>query len=230
MLIPEVLGFKLTGRLPKGTTATDLVLTITEVLRKTGVVGKFVEFYGPGLADLSVADRTTIGNMSPEYGSTIAIFPIDAMTLDYLRLTGRDDVAGGARRGVREGAGAVCDARTRRRRPIRRPSRSISSTVEPSLAGPRRPQDRVALTRREGEVQRRPARPAGGGEEEGRRRGRRRRRRDARPEIEAGMQHGAVVVAAITSCTNTSNPTRDDRGGAAGEEGRREGPLAASRG
>src|SRR5262249_29622277 len=90
MLIPPVLGVKLSGRLPEGTTATDLVLTVTERLRKHGVVGKFVEFYGPGLANLTLADRATLGNMCPEYGATIAIFPIDAMTLDYLRLSGRE--------------------------------------------------------------------------------------------------------------------------------------------
>src|SRR5262245_49241103 len=90
MLIPPVLGFRLTGTMLEGATATDLVLTITERLRKHGVVGKFVEFYGPGLADLTIADRATLGNMCPEYGATIAIFPIDEMTLDYLRLTGRD--------------------------------------------------------------------------------------------------------------------------------------------
>ena len=90
MLIPAVVGYRLTGRLPEGATATDLVLTITEALRKKGVVGKFVEFYGPGLAHLTIADRVTLGNMCPEYGATVAIFPIDDMTLDYLRLTGRD--------------------------------------------------------------------------------------------------------------------------------------------
>ena len=91
MLIPPVLGYRLSGKMPEGATATDLVLTITEALRKKGVVGKFVEFYGPGLAHLTIADRVTLGNMCPEYGATVAIFPIDDMTLDYLRLTGRDD-------------------------------------------------------------------------------------------------------------------------------------------
>ena len=107
MLIPEVVGFRLVDRLPEGATATDLVLTITERLRKLGVVGKFVEFYGPGLEFLTIADRATLGNMSPEYGATIAICPIDDMTLDYLRLTGRDEAQREAGRGVREGAGAV---------------------------------------------------------------------------------------------------------------------------
>ena len=107
MLIPPVLGYRLTGKLPEGATATDLVLTITEALRKKGVVGKFVEFFGPGLAHLTIADRVTLGNMCPEYGATVAIFPIDDMTLDYLRLTGRDADADRAGRGVREGAGPV---------------------------------------------------------------------------------------------------------------------------
>ena len=111
MLIPEVVGFRLLDRLPEGATATDLVLTITERLRKLGVVGKFVEFYGPGLEFLTIADRATLGNMSPEYGATIAICPIDDMTLDYLRLTGRDEAHVRARRGVRKRAGAVLDQR-----------------------------------------------------------------------------------------------------------------------
>ena len=107
MLIPRVVGFRLTGELPAGTTATDLVLTITELLRKHGVVGKFVEFYGEGVAAVPVANRATIGNMSPEFGSTCAIFPIDAETLTYLRLTGPPGGAGRAGRGLRQGAGAV---------------------------------------------------------------------------------------------------------------------------
>src|SRR5918999_704720 len=144
MLIPHVLGFRLTGAMPRGATATDLVLTITEVLRKHGVVGKFVEFFGEGLGALTIADRATLGNMCPEYGATVAIFPIDDMTLDYLRLTGRDESrvklveeyakAQGLFR-TRDGAEAVY-------------SETIEldlQTVEPSLAGPKRPQDRVSL-------------------------------------------------------------------------------------
>ena len=107
MLIPQVLGVRLTGQLPRGTTATDLVLTVTETLRKVGVVGKFVEFFGEGLSALTIADRATLGNMCPEYGATVAIFPIDDMTLDYLRLTGRDAGAHPAGGGVREGAGPL---------------------------------------------------------------------------------------------------------------------------
>ncbi len=107
MLIPQVLGVRLTGAMPKGATATDLVLTITEVLRKQGVVGKFVEFFGEGLGALTIADRATLGNMCPEYGATVAIFPIDEMTLDYLRLTGRATRRVSAGRGVRQGAGPL---------------------------------------------------------------------------------------------------------------------------
>ena len=144
MLIPQVLGFRLTGTMLEGATATDLVLTITELLRKHGVVGKFVEFFGPGLAHLTIADRATLGNMCPEYGATIAIFPIDEMTLDYLRLTGRDDVARAAGRGLREGAGSVPHPGDPD--PVYTETIELDlATVEPSLAGPRRPQDRVSL-------------------------------------------------------------------------------------
>src|SRR5580765_36577 len=144
MLIPPVLGFRLTGDLKEGATATDLVLTITERLRKVGVVGKFVEFFGSGLEHLTIADRATLGNMCPEYGATIAIFPIDEMTLDYMRLTGRDAARV-----------ELVDAYARAQGLFHSPgdadpiySETIEldlSTVEPSLAGPRRPQDRVAL-------------------------------------------------------------------------------------
>jgi aconitate hydratase A / 2-methylisocitrate dehydratase len=143
MLIPQVLGFRLIGALKEGATATDLVLTITERLRKVGVVGKFVEFFGPGLEHLTIADRATLGNMCPEYGATIAIFPIDEMTLDYLRLTGRESrvelVEAYARaQGLFRSAGDPD--------PIYSDTIELDlSTVEPSLAGPRRPQDRVAL-------------------------------------------------------------------------------------
>ncbi len=144
MLIPSVLGCRLTGRLPTGSTATDLVLTITEALRKHGVVGKFVEFYGPGLRHLTVADRVTLGNMCPEYGATVAIFPIDNMTLDYLRLTGREApqialVEAYARaQGLFRTDDAVDAAYSET-------MELDLGTVQPSLAGPRRPQDRVAL-------------------------------------------------------------------------------------
>src|SRR5437870_894732 len=144
MLSPPVRGVRLSGRLPEGTTATDLVLTITERLRKHGVVGKFVEFYGSGLEHLTLADRATLGNMCPEYGATIAIFPIDAMTLDYLRLSGRE-----------ASRVELVDAYARAQGVFREPasvdpaySETIEldlGTVEPSLAGPKRPQDRVPL-------------------------------------------------------------------------------------
>src|SRR5258708_21906742 len=144
MLIPQVLGFRLVGTMLEGATATDLVLTITERLRKQGVVGKFVEFFGPGLTHLTIADRATLGNMCPEYGATIAIFPIDDMTLDYLRLTGREPdqvalVEAYARaQGMFRTAGDPD--------PVYSETIEIDLTcVEPSLAGPRRPQDRVAL-------------------------------------------------------------------------------------
>ena len=128
MLIPQVVGFKLTGELPEGATATDLVLTVTEMLRRHGVVGKFVEFYGPGVANVPLANRATIGNMSPEYGSTCAIFPIDDETLAYLRLTGRRPTAGRAGRGVRQGAGPLA----RPEPPSRASPRPSSSTCRRS--------------------------------------------------------------------------------------------------
>ena len=142
MLIPQVLGVRLTGAMPQGATATDLVLTITEALRKHGVVGKFVEFFGEGLGALTIADRATLGNMCPEYGATVAIFPIDEMTLDYLRLTGRDESQRGAGRGIRQGAGAVPDAGQRRRRSTRK--RSSSTSRRSSRASPGRSVRRIA--------------------------------------------------------------------------------------
>ena len=222
MLIPEVVGFRLVDRLPEGATATDLVLTITERLRKLGVVGKFVEFYGPGLEFLTIADRATLGNMSPEYGATVAICPIDAMTLDYLRLTGRDEAhvnlveAYAKEQGLfRTSASADPSYTTTTELNL--------STVEPSLAGPKRPQDRVSLRQAKIKFQqavevmlseRKPKAPPV--EKPG---------EDTAPAVRPaaaatavaaaetvvpGMEelsHGSVVVAAITSCTNTSNPS-----------------------
>ena len=143
MLIPDVVGFRLSGQLPEGTTATDLVLTITERLREFGVVGKFVEFFGPGLAALTLADRATLGNMSPEYGSTIAICPIDAMTTDYLRMTGREASRVSLVEHYAKAQGMFGSGGDE-------PTYSAVieldlSRVEPSLAGPKRPQDRVPL-------------------------------------------------------------------------------------
>ncbi len=219
MLIPQVLGVRLTGALPKGATATDLVLTITELLRKQGVVGKFVEFFGEGLKHLTIADRATLGNMCPEYGATVAIFPIDEMTLDYLRLTGRDETqvqlveAYARAQGLFRVEGA--------------PDAIYSDTVElrldvvePSLAGPKRPQDRVSLMNAKAafqvalptmQVAPKPAKAADAG---GARQGvatatgavAQSGVAVADPALEE-LDHGAVVIAAITSCTNTSNPS-----------------------
>ncbi|MGE5175269.1 MAG: aconitate hydratase AcnA [Hyphomicrobiales bacterium] len=220
MLIPQVVGFRLSGSLREGATATDLVLTVTEMLRKKGVVGKFVEFYGPGLAGLPVADRATIANMAPEYGATCGIFPIDAETLRYLRFTGRSEEHVRVIEAYARAQGLFHEADA----PDARYSDTLAldlGTVEPSLAGPRRPQDRVPLS----SVKRNftdllpgmmgaPAAPSG---------------KVGRWEAEGGdgsvateapprarvthagetftLDHGAVVIAAITSCTNTSNPS-----------------------
>ncbi len=195
MLIPRVVGFKLTGELPAGATATDLVLTITQMLRKHGVVGKFVEFYGDGVGAVPLANRATIGNMSPEYGSTVAIFPIDEATLDYLRLTGRTAQQI-----------ALVEAYAREQGLWHDPSHEAVyseyleldvASVVPSLAGPKRPQDRVLLSEAQASFEAAlpdyTKVPAAVVETT----------IDGEP-IEIG--HGAVAIAAITSCTNTSNP------------------------
>jgi len=203
MLIPPVLGFRLVGSLPAGTTATDLVLTVTERLRKHGVVGKFVEFFGAGLANLTLADRATLSNMCPEYGATVAIFPVDGMTIDYLRLTGRDEASVALVEAYAKAQGLYADAHA----PEAAYNEVIEldlSTVEPSLAGPKRPQDRVSLATAKAkfaavlpqmlaERKKPAAAPAGGG--------------GVAVATEAAIDHGAVVIAAITSCTNTSNPS-----------------------
>ena len=219
MLIPQVLGFRLTGMLPKGTTATDLVLTITEALRKHGVVGKFVEFFGDGLRHLTIADRATLGNMCPEYGATVAIFPIDEMTLDYLRLTGRDPAQ---IRLVEDYARAQGLFRTESS-----PEATYTevlgldlATVEPSLAGPKRPQDRVSLARAKAAFRtalpsmQSPSKSAKTADAGGSRQGVAAATSTlaqsgvavADPVLDE-LDHGAVVIAAITSCTNTSNPS-----------------------
>ncbi|HEY8548813.1 MAG TPA: aconitate hydratase AcnA [Vicinamibacterales bacterium] len=221
MLIPEVLGVRLVGTLPEGATATDLVLTITELLRKQGVVGKFVEFYGPGLSALTIADRATLGNMSPEYGATIAIFPIDDMTLDYLRLTGRDEAHV---RLVEEYTKAQGLFRTDAT-PDPTYTASIEldlATVEPSLAGPRRPQDRVSLKQAKprfaaalSEMLAAPKQEpktttSGSGTGTSQTATASASSSSAvatLPEWAGELDHGSVVVAAITSCTNTSNPS-----------------------
>jgi aconitate hydratase len=193
LLLPPVVGFRLTGEQPVGTTATDLVLTITHLLRQHGVVGKFVEFYGPGVAAVPLANRATIGNMSPEYGATCAIFPIDEVTLDYLRFTGRDDKhvdlveAYAKEQGMFHAIGGV--------EPVYSETIELDlSTVVPSIAGPARPQDLVTL--------------AGAGTAYRSALGRDARQGPATlaDGSTATVEDGAIVVAAITSCTNTSNP------------------------
>ncbi|MFD5522891.1 aconitate hydratase AcnA [Streptomyces virginiae] len=217
MLIPRVVGFKLTGELPTGTTATDLVLTITEMLRKHGVVGKFVEFYGEGVAATSLANRATIGNMSPEFGSTAAIFPIDGETLKYLRLTGRSEQQVALVEAYAKEQGLWLD-------PAAEPDFSEKleldlSTVVPSIAGPKRPQDRIVLANAAEQFAVDVRNYVSDDEEAG---------KESFPASDAPassngvptkptlvtladgtsfeIDHGAVTVAAITSCTNTSNP------------------------
>ncbi|WTU47685.1 aconitate hydratase AcnA [Streptomyces sp. NBC_00057] len=217
MLIPRVVGFKLTGELPAGTTATDLVLTITEMLRKHGVVGKFVEFYGEGVAATSLANRATIGNMSPEFGSTAAIFPIDDETLKYLRLTGRDEQQVALVEAYAKEQGLWLD-------PAAEPDFSEKleldlSTVVPSIAGPKRPQDRIVLANASQQFAQDVRNYVSEDEESG---------KESFPASDSPassngvpsrpttvtapdgttyeIDHGAVTVAAITSCTNTSNP------------------------
>ncbi|MGE0211044.1 MAG: aconitate hydratase AcnA [Parvibaculaceae bacterium] len=198
MLIPEVVGFRLTGKLREGVTATDLVLTVTEMLRKKGVVGKFVEFYGPGLSDLSIEDQATIANMAPEYGATCGFFPVSDETLAYLKATGRPAALVAL---VEKYAKAQGMFRTRATPdPVFTDTLALDlTTVEPSLAGPKRPQDRVALADAapafakvlEGEF--------GKAEEAG--------KRFKVADANYDLGHGDVVIAAITSCTNTSNPS-----------------------
>ncbi|MFE9848722.1 aconitate hydratase AcnA [Streptomyces sp. NPDC005576] len=217
MLIPRVVGFKLTGELPAGTTATDLVLTITEMLRKHGVVGKFVEFYGEGVSATSLANRATIGNMSPEFGSTAAIFPIDDETLKYLRLTGRDAQQVALVEAYAKEQGLWLD-------PAAEPDFSEKleldlSTVVPSIAGPKRPQDRIVLANAKAQFAQDVRNYVVDDMESG---------KESFPASDAPagsngvpsnpttvtapdgttyeIDHGAVTVAAITSCTNTSNP------------------------
>ncbi|WP_372071890.1 aconitate hydratase AcnA [Tistrella mobilis] len=198
MVIPEVIGFKLTGKLKEGTTATDLVLTVTQMLRKKGVVGKFVEFYGEGLDNMVLTDRATIANMAPEYGATCGFFPIDGETLNYLRLSGRDDETVALVEAYAKAQGMWREAGSPD--PVFTDTLELDmSTVEPSLAGPKRPQDRVplstvpasfreslpTLTKNKGTAADVVAEVAG---------------------ADYKLAHGHVAIAAITSCTNTSNP------------------------
>ncbi len=227
MLIPQVVGFRLTGRLAEGATATDLVLTVTQLLRSKGVVGKFVEFYGPGVATLPLADRATIGNMAPEYGATVGIFPVDQETLRYLEFTGRPQEQVRLVEAYMKEQGLFHTAQAPE--PVYSDTLALDlGTVEPSLAGPRRPQDRVAL----GEVGKNfldalptlmkptstvvaPTPTNGRWEAEG---GSVRTAVEAPPQRrshislkldgqDCELRHGSVVIAAITSCTNTSNPS-----------------------
>ncbi|HZA53640.1 MAG TPA: aconitate hydratase AcnA [Candidatus Udaeobacter sp.] len=199
MLIPDVIGFKLHGRLREGATSTDLVLTVTQMLRKKGVVEKFVEFYGSGLSSLSVADRATIGNMSPEYGATIGFFPVDDETLRYLQLTGRDpDLITLVEAYCKEQGMFRTDTSPD---PFFTDTLELDlATVEPSLAGPRRPQDRVPLAQAKSAFQESlPSLMKGGAP-------------DKTVSVQlngarATLGHGTVVISAITSCTNTSNPS-----------------------
>jgi len=194
MLIPLVVGVKLSGRLREGATATDLVLTITEMLRKHGVVGKFVEYFGPGLQDLPLADRATIANMGPEYGATCGIFPIDKESLRYLKLTGRSDEQIALVEAYAREQGMFHDAKT----PEAEYSELLSldlSTVEPCLAGPKRPQDRVVLSKAGESFEK--ALPSLIKAAKG----------EPKPATNGHLHHGSVVIAAITSCTNTSNPS-----------------------
>ncbi len=199
MLIPDVIGFRLTGRLPEGATATDLVLTVTQMLRRKGVVGKFVEFFGPGLNDLPLADRATIANMAPEYGATCGFFPVDKITLDYLRLSGRDEDRIALVEAYSKVQGLWRDATTPD--PVFTDTLELDlSTVQPSLAGPKRPQDRVLLKDASAAFRNELTKSLGvAASDTGTK---------AQP---AGknyqITHGDVVIAAITSCTNTSNPS-----------------------
>ncbi len=206
MLLPEVIGFELTGRLPPGATATDLVLTVTQILRKEGVVGKFVEFLGPGVTPMTVPDRATLANMAPEYGATMGFFPVDQETLDYLRTTGRTEAE------VELVERYAKEQQLFRRDGDPRPeyTKALSldlATVEPCLAGPKRPQDRVRLADVKASFRRALGAPVAQRgfalplQEQGR------TAAVALPGSRRTIGHGAVVIAAITSCTNTSNPS-----------------------
>jgi aconitate hydratase len=195
MLIPEVVGFKMTGKMPEGATATDLVLTVTQALRAQGVVGKFVEFFGPGLDELTLADRATIANMAPEYGATCGFFPIDAETISYLTFTGREDDRIALVEAYAKAQGMWRDASSPD--PVFTTSISLDlSTVVPSMAGPKRPQDRVLLSEAASEFDKALV-DLGTGHV----------RSVPVEDADYQLSDGDVVIAAITSCTNTSNPS-----------------------
>ncbi len=198
MLIPEVVGFKMEGVLPEGVTATDLVLTVTQMLRAKGVVGRFVEFYGPGLDSLGLADRATIANMAPEYGATCGFFPVDQATLNYLKLSGRDPHRIELVEAYAKAQGMWRDSNSPD--PVFTDVLHLDlSTVQPSLAGPRRPQDKVLLSQADEAFE---AELAGGYKKAGDEG----QKRYAVAGADHDLGHGDVVIAAITSCTNTSNP------------------------
>jgi aconitate hydratase len=212
MLIPEVVGFHLTGALAEGITATDLVLTVTQMLRQRGVVGRFVEFYGEGVSALSVADRATIANMAPEYGATCGFFPIDAKTIEYLRLTGRPDETVALTEAYAKAQGLWLEP-GHIHEPVFTDTLELDmATVEPSLAGPKRPQDKVPLSRVDEEFIANFTREYGHELAELGRRvpvaklGASADALDAQAAATTDLGHGDVVIAAITSCTNTSNP------------------------
>lgn len=235
MLIPQVVGFEMTGKLPPGATATDLVLTVTQMLRKKGVVGQFVEYFGEGVGTLSVADRSTISNMSPEYGATIGIFPVDAKTIEYLKVTGRAERAERAERYYRE-QGLFVEAGAQKKTPRFADVLTLDlSKVEPSLSGPSKPHDRVALkaarnsfrkfavTRYQEELKSVDAAKVTAWAEDTAALKTKCLETDANPDAGLGplgksvavqdpsghkynLSQGSVVIAAITSCTNTSNP------------------------
>src|SRR5438093_185304 len=196
MLVPEVVGFRLSGELKEGITATDLVLTVTQMLRAKGVVGRFVEFYGPGLDSMTVADRATIANMAPEYGATCGFFPVDQRTIDYLELTGRDAERIELVKAYAQAQGLWRDAAAPE--PVFTDTLELDmSTIEPSLAGPKRPQDRVLLSQLDDEFNADLEKVYG-------------KHEDPRVTVEGtecDLGNGDVVIAAITSCTNTSNPS-----------------------
>ncbi|MBQ5497403.1 MAG: aconitate hydratase AcnA, partial [Acetobacter sp.] len=198
MLIPDVIGFRLTGKLPEGATATDLVLTVTQMLRKKGVVGKFVEFYGPALDHLPVANRATIANMAPEYGATCGFFPVDAMTLDFLRQTGRDEHRIKLVEKYLRAQGMFRTAETPE--PVFTDTLELDiGTVVPSIAGPKRPQDRVELKNAKTAFEHELTSSLGVSKEES-------HKRVPVAGEKYDLGHGDIVIAAITSCTNTSNP------------------------
>ncbi len=196
MLIPEVIGVKLSGQLREGITATDLVITITQILRKKGVVGKFVEYFGPGLEHLSVADRATLANMAPEYGATCGFFPIDQITIDYLDLTGRDKQTLELVKTYAKAQGLWREANTPDPTFTDQVDMDLSS-IEPSLAGPKRPQDRVSLDQLKPAFDQMLAESSSGASQQ---------EQGFKTSSGFELHHGDVVIAAITSCTNTSNP------------------------